>query len=141
MRFLALSILALLALSGDTARAQESMPNPFVGSGSVLHTESQEIPQAVAPYATRFRPALGPTIQTLNGISIPLGSVRLRGERSSSYPDGSSNLKIRNESLHFAWALEEDSEFIVGVWRFKQRQEGLEQVRMQTYGIGFVRRF
>lgn len=141
MRFLALSILALLALSGDTARAQESMPNPFVDPQPALHTEPEEVPQTVAPYATRFRPGSGPDIRTHNGISIPLGSVRLQGEGSSSYPDGSSNLKIRNESLHFAWALEEDSDFIVGVWRFKQQQEGLEQVRMLTFGIGFVRRF
>ena len=141
MRFLALSILALLSLSADTARAQESIPNPFIESGPVLRAEPEEIPQAVAPYATRFRPDSGPDIRTHNGISIPLGSVRLRGEGSSSYPDGSSNLKIRNESLHFAWALEEDIDFIVGVWRFKQRQEGLEQVRMLTLGIGFVQRF
>lgn len=141
MRFLGLSILALLALSADTARAQESIPDPFLGSRSVYPAEAEEIPESVAPYATRFRPDAGAQIRTQNRISIPLGPVRLRGEGSSSYPDGSSNLKVRNESLHFAWALEDDTDFIVGVWRFKQRQEGLEQVRLLTYGIGFVRRF
>ena len=141
MRFLGLSILALLALSADTARAQESIPNPFLRSGAVFLAEPEKIPESVAPYATRFRPDLGPHIRTQNGISIPLGSVRPRGEGSSSYPGGTSNLKVRNESLHFAWALEDDTDFIVGVWRFKHRQEGLEQVRMLTYGIGFVRRF
>jgi hypothetical protein len=141
MRFLALFILALLALSADTAHAQESIPNPFFDSGPILPAEREQMPESVAPYATRFRPGLGPQIRTLNGISIPLGSVRLRGEGSSSYPGGTSNLKVRNESLHLAWALEDDTDFIVGVWRFKQRQEGLEQVRMLTFGIGFVRRF
>lgn len=141
MRFLGLSILALLLLSADTARAQESIPNPFLGSRTVFPAEPEALPESVAPYATRFRPDAGPQIRTQNGISIPLGSVWLRGEGSSSYPGGSSNLKVRNESLHVAWALEDDTDFIVGVWRFKQRQEGLEQVRMLTFGIGFVRRF
>lgn len=142
MRFLALSILvALLAHSADTVHAQESIPNQFFESGPILPPEREQVLESVPLYGTRFRPDVDPTIRTQNGVSIPLGFVRLRAEGSSSYPDGTSNLKIRNESLHFAWALEEDTDFIVGVWRFKQRQEGLEQVRMLTYGIGFVRRF
>ncbi|MES2931281.1 MAG: hypothetical protein V4682_01105 [Patescibacteria group bacterium] len=141
MRFLALSILALLALSADTARAQESIPDPFFEPGPPFLRESESVPESATLYATRFRPDPGPQLRTENGISIPFGSFRLRSEGSSSYPGGTSNLKVRNESLHLAWALEEDTDFIVGAWRFKQRQEGLEQVRMLTFGIGFVRRF
>ena len=141
MRFLGLSILAVLALSADTARAQQPIPNPFFEPRPVFPAESEEMLEATTLYETRFRPDPGPQLQTENGISIPLGSFRLRGEGSSSYPGGTSNLKVRNESLHFAWAIEEDTDFIVGAWRFKQRQEGLEQMRMLTFGIGFVRRF
>ena len=141
MRFLGLSILAMLALSAGTARAQESTPDQLLEPRPVFPAESEGMYEATALYETRFRPDPGPQLRTENGISIPLGSFRLRGEGSSSYPGGTSNLKVRNESLHFAWAVEDDTDFIVGVWRFKQRQEGLEQVRMLTFGIGLVRRF
>lgn len=141
MRFLGLSILPLLVLFADTAHAQESIPGQFLESPPVFPAESEDMYESTTLYETKFRPDPGPQLRTENGISIPLGSFRLRGEGSSSYPGGTSNLKVRNESLHFAWAIEEDTDFIVGAWRFKQQQEGLEQVRILTYGIGFVRRF
>lgn len=141
MRTLALSItaLVLLGLAADTARAQESIPDPFLTKESFFGEET--IPDTSYLYATRFRPVPESTLRTENGVSVPLGSVRLVGQGSSYYPGGSSNQKVRNESLHIAWALSDDSDLIVGAWRFKHRQEGLERIEVLTVGIGIVRRY
>lgn len=141
MRTLALSItaLALLTFSAETARAQTSIPNTFQDEEPLFGQEP--IPDTSYLYVTRFQPVPESTLRTENGVSVPLGSVRLVGQGSSYYPGGSSNQKVRNESLHIAWTLSDDSDLIVGAWRFKHCQEGLERIEVLTAGIGFVQHY
>ena len=141
MRALVLSIVASVLLV-PVAHAQVSIPDPFLVQGPVSLPDPDEISREHSPlYSVRFRPEQDSRLRTDRGVSIPLGSVRLVGEGSSYYPGGTSNLKVRNESLHLAWPLSHRTDLVVGAWRFKQRQEGLEQMRMLTIGAGFVRRF
>lgn len=141
MRIIVLSITAVLVLTlaASTARAQESIPDPY-WEALPLAGDTEAAP-AEAPYIGRFQPAPIASLRSRNGFSLPLGPVRLLGRGSSYYPGGSTNLKVRNESLHFAWALSERTDFTAGAWRFKLHQEGLEQMRELTVGIGFIRRF
>lgn len=135
----ALTAVAAAALSFN-AHAQTYLNDPFS-----LNIVDQPVPETSTNTAlelitdTHYR-----TNQTLlerNGThySVALGSLRLVGNGSSYYP--SDNLKVRNDSLHVAWSMSSNTDFIVGAWRYKERQEGLPGMRDVSYGFGFTRTF
>lgn len=146
MRLAVLSITTVLALSAfalaTDARAQESLPDPFASN-------AERFSPAMAPalgfrsrafvYEVRYRDQESRFGRAGSGFFVPLGSLRLMGQGSSYYP--ASNQKIRNERLHFAWRLSDDSDFLIGASRFKLHQQGIPGMREMVYGIGFSRRF
>jgi hypothetical protein len=87
----------------------------------------------------RYREERIPSLRDGNRFRLPLGSLELVGQGTSYYP--ADNQKVRNESLHFSWPLSSETDVMFGAWRFKHRREGLNQVRVLTFGIGARYRF
>jgi len=127
------------AVLSFNAHAQIPMSNPFSNDTDEVLLETTSLSAFEFAADTRYR--TNQTFLERNGThySLALGSLRLVGHGSSYYP--SDNLKVRNDSLHVAWSLTPSTDFIVGAWRYKERQEGLPGMRDVSYGIGIARRF
>lgn len=134
MRVLVLSIIACLA-APEIALAQHRLPNPFRDQAALPVEDTYP----AVPFLMRYREERIPSLREGNGFRIPLGSVSLVGQGTSYYP--ADNQKVRNESLHVAWPLSDHTDMMVGAWRFKHRHEGLDDLRVLSFGIGARYRF
>ncbi|HEY0979744.1 MAG TPA: hypothetical protein VGE23_02805 [Candidatus Paceibacterota bacterium] len=130
-------VVCALLMGASAARAQHWMPDPFRDEGP--RVEEPLSSEQVFLADMRLREERLPIVRDGTGFRLSLGSVELLGQGTSYYP--ADNQKVRNESLHLAWALSEHTDVLLGAWRFKHRREGLDGMRAVTVGIGARYRF
>lgn len=136
-----LAVLAatLAALAAADAKAQTPTPDDFARTSYGPAFDRSEADSGPRHIPAQFREEASPIEIADSGFSVPFGPVRLVGHGTSFSPSG--NQKLRNERLHFAWRVDEDTDFLVGAWRFKHRQEGLPRFRDLTIGMGMSWRY
>lgn len=131
-RVLLLAAATAVLLAAAEAKAQVSVPDPFARAPT-------DTPETRFSYEHRFREEPSPVEVGDSGFSLPFGSLRFVGHGTSFSP--SDNRKVRHERLHVAWSVSEQTDFLVGAWRFKDRQEGLPRYRDLTVGVGMSTHF